>query len=311
MKIAMMGERGHRRIFRGALGPRRSRRRVHRARRTPRRLAPKGADGLQRARWFQPGAGPGDRQPQRGGHRGSGGGVRENAGHRGGRPGHAADDRAGDGGDEPAERCRCRRAPRRGGGDGTRDRRGHLRIGRPRGARRDPGQVSQFRRIVLGEMDGRVTPRIGRIAEALSRMGIAVETTDNIRKVLWTKFVFIAAFSGVGDTHPDGARRFSGCPRLAGAARESDAGSVRPGASERCRAGTGRDRSDPGIDGRCCGCDEAVHAAGRGGRAAFRAGVHDRGDHPPGAGLGVPTPVADLVYAALLPAELKARRTAV
>ena len=55
-----------------------------------------------------------------------------------------------------------------------------------------------FRRIVLGEMDGRITPRVQRTVAALQRMGITVEPTDNIRKVIWTKFVFIAGFSGVG-----------------------------------------------------------------------------------------------------------------
>ena len=59
-------------------------------------------------------------------------------------------------------------------------------------------QVSTFRRIVLGELDGAISHRVQRTVEALGRMGIAVEASDNIRKVLWTKFVFIAGFSGVG-----------------------------------------------------------------------------------------------------------------
>jgi len=53
-------------------------------------------------------------------------------------------------------------------------------------------------RIVRGELDGRDTPRRQRTVEALRRMGITVEPTDTIRKVMWTKFVFIAGFSGVG-----------------------------------------------------------------------------------------------------------------
>jgi len=59
-------------------------------------------------------------------------------------------------------------------------------------------QVSAFRRIVLGELDGRITPRAQAIYEALKATGITAELTDNILKVLWTKFVFIAAVSGVG-----------------------------------------------------------------------------------------------------------------
>ncbi len=58
-------------------------------------------------------------------------------------------------------------------------------------------------RIVRGELDGRDTPRRQRTVEALRRMGITVEPTDTIRKVMWTKFVFIAGFSGVA---PGGGR---------------------------------------------------------------------------------------------------------
>jgi 2-dehydropantoate 2-reductase len=59
-------------------------------------------------------------------------------------------------------------------------------------------QVSQFRRVVLGELNGEDTARLERVAQALSQTGITVETTANIQKVLWTKFIFIAAVSGIG-----------------------------------------------------------------------------------------------------------------
>ncbi len=60
------------------------------------------------------------------------------------------------------------------------------------------GQYSQFRRIVVGELDGTLTPRLGQIAETLAAAGLTVETSDNIAQVLWTKFVFIAAISALG-----------------------------------------------------------------------------------------------------------------
>lgn len=60
------------------------------------------------------------------------------------------------------------------------------------------GQYSQFRRIVLGEQDGRRTKRLEDISEALQEGGPTVEVTDNIAKVLWTKFVFISTVSAVG-----------------------------------------------------------------------------------------------------------------
>ncbi|HSD85027.1 MAG TPA: 2-dehydropantoate 2-reductase [Anaerolineae bacterium] len=64
----------------------------------------------------------------------------------------------------------------------------------------EPGivqQQSQFRRIVFGELDGQETPRLHTIHEALANSGATVEITGDIRKVLWTKLLFIASFSGM------------------------------------------------------------------------------------------------------------------
>jgi 2-dehydropantoate 2-reductase len=60
------------------------------------------------------------------------------------------------------------------------------------------GQYSQFRRIALGELDGRITPRAQAIASALAATPAVIELVPNIRQVLWTKFVFIAAISALG-----------------------------------------------------------------------------------------------------------------
>jgi ketopantoate reductase len=43
-----------------------------------------------------------------------------------------------------------------------------------------------------------MTSRVKTITEAFERTSITVESTENILKVLWAKFVFIAAISGVG-----------------------------------------------------------------------------------------------------------------
>jgi 2-dehydropantoate 2-reductase len=64
----------------------------------------------------------------------------------------------------------------------------------------EPGvirQESQFRRIVFGELAGRVPDRVRAIHAALASSGATVETTDQIEKVLWTKLLFIASFSGI------------------------------------------------------------------------------------------------------------------
>lgn len=60
------------------------------------------------------------------------------------------------------------------------------------------GQYSQFRRIVMGELDGRKTPRAEAIRDVFAECGATVELVDNVEQVLWTKFVFISAVSALG-----------------------------------------------------------------------------------------------------------------
>ena len=59
-------------------------------------------------------------------------------------------------------------------------------------------QVSVFRRIALGELSGAVSPRVEKIAAALDSAGAQVDISEDIRKVIWTKFVFISAISAAG-----------------------------------------------------------------------------------------------------------------
>lgn len=60
------------------------------------------------------------------------------------------------------------------------------------------GQYSGYRRIALGEFDGRITPRLKAAHAAFDGTGATVEMVDSIAKVLWTKFVFIASVSVLG-----------------------------------------------------------------------------------------------------------------
>ena len=60
------------------------------------------------------------------------------------------------------------------------------------------GQYSQFRRIALGELNGQKTLRIQRIHDALSRSGATIELVEDINKVMWTKYVFIASVTAIG-----------------------------------------------------------------------------------------------------------------
>jgi 2-dehydropantoate 2-reductase len=52
-------------------------------------------------------------------------------------------------------------------------------------------------RIVLGEMDGRVTPRAERLRDVLAAAGVPVELSTAIRRVLWEKYLFICAQAGM------------------------------------------------------------------------------------------------------------------
>lgn len=60
------------------------------------------------------------------------------------------------------------------------------------------GQYSRFRRVVIGEPDGRISPRAEVVAKAFRSTPAEVEVVDNIDQVLWTKFVFISAVSALG-----------------------------------------------------------------------------------------------------------------
>lgn len=51
--------------------------------------------------------------------------------------------------------------------------------------------------VVLGEMDGQMTPRVRTIADALRRAGAKVNATKEIVRALWEKFVFICAMGGM------------------------------------------------------------------------------------------------------------------
>jgi 2-dehydropantoate 2-reductase len=64
----------------------------------------------------------------------------------------------------------------------------------------EPGlikQASPFRSITFGEWGGQETERSKAIQKTLSDAGIDAELSKDIRKAMWTKFLFITSFSGV------------------------------------------------------------------------------------------------------------------
>ena len=52
--------------------------------------------------------------------------------------------------------------------------------------------------IVIGEMDNRRTDRITLIELLFKRAGLEITVAPDIQAALWTKFLFIASFSGIG-----------------------------------------------------------------------------------------------------------------
>ena len=52
--------------------------------------------------------------------------------------------------------------------------------------------------IIIGELDNRRTERISRIEEVFKHAGLDTTIAADIQVALWTKFLFIASFSGVG-----------------------------------------------------------------------------------------------------------------
>lgn len=52
--------------------------------------------------------------------------------------------------------------------------------------------------IIIGEIDNRHTERITRIEQVFKHAGLNISIAGDIQVALWTKFLFIASFSGVG-----------------------------------------------------------------------------------------------------------------
>jgi len=66
-----------------------------------------------------------------------------------------------------------------------------------------PGVIHQtgtMQRIVVGEYDGRRSPRATFLHEALVRAGVNAELSDDVRRAIWEKFVFLVALSGATTT---------------------------------------------------------------------------------------------------------------
>jgi 2-dehydropantoate 2-reductase len=168
-------------------------------------------------------------------------------------------------------------------------------------------QISQFRRIVFGELAGGRSERIQSIYEVLNQTGITVEISEDIQKVLWTKLVFIAAVSSIGSLTRLSMGDYRSIPEtrglLSSIMQEVESLARTQGVSldgdvvqkwlEFIDSSAPHIKPSMQLDveaGHRTELESMIGVIGRKGRE-----------------LGVPTPVADFVYASLLPIELKAR----
>lgn len=58
-------------------------------------------------------------------------------------------------------------------------------------------QTSNFRVVTVGEMDGKLTPRVEWLVDQLKQGGVDVSASDKMPAPLWAKLLFLASFSGL------------------------------------------------------------------------------------------------------------------
>lgn len=167
-------------------------------------------------------------------------------------------------------------------------------------------QASDFRRLVFGELDGRITARAQAILEAFQQTGITAELSQTILKVLWTKFVFISSVSAMGSLTRLPMAAYRGVPEtravLGSLMREvmaiGAASGVQLDSDADQKALAFIDQAGPALKASMQLDVESGHRT----ELESMIGVIGR----KGRQFGIPTPVADFIYASLLPLELKA-----
>jgi 2-dehydropantoate 2-reductase len=169
-------------------------------------------------------------------------------------------------------------------------------------------QISQFRRVVIGELDGEVTSRAQAVYKAFEETGITAELSENIQKVLWTKFVFISTASSLGSltrlpigiyrSVPETRAMMTGLMQEVEAVARAQGVELDPDVVQKSLDFV--DNAAPHIKPSM----QLDVEAGRRSELESMIGVIGR----KGRELSVPTPVADMVYASLLPGELAAQK---
>ena len=174
-------------------------------------------------------------------------------------------------------------------------------------ARLGPGIVQQSGsvvRIAFGETDGSDSPRGRQIEQTLAEAGITAQFTLDIRQTLWTKFLFIATMAGVTSLsretmarlmpRPEWKKVIVGCMTEIEEVGRADGVALAPDVVEKTVAYIEGDLED---------MHASMHADIMAGRPleleALNGAVVRAGQR-----VGKPTPINDLIYAALKPFSL-------
>jgi 2-dehydropantoate 2-reductase len=170
-------------------------------------------------------------------------------------------------------------------------------------------QISQFRRVVTGELDGQATARVQAVYKAFEETGITAELSENILKVLWTKFVFISTASSLGSLTRLPIGEYRSIPEtramMTGLMQEVEAVARAQGVELEQDV---VQKSLEFVDNAAPHIKPSMQLdveAGRRSELESMIGVIGR----KGRELGVPTPVAEMVYASLLPGEFAAQKS--
>jgi 2-dehydropantoate 2-reductase len=173
-----------------------------------------------------------------------------------------------------------------------------------------PGVVkhmSASRRVVVGELDGRESPRVRLVQRVFSDAGISAEVSSNIQGVLWEKLLFISAVAAFGSltrlpiaayrSVPPARELLTGMMQETAAVAAAHGVHLEPNAIERTLQYV--DSVRPEIKASM----QLDVEAGRASELDAIVGVIVR----KGRELGIATPIASSLYALLLPMELQAK----
>ena len=161
--------------------------------------------------------------------------------------------------------------------------------------------------IAVGELDGNRTERLERVESALAAGGVNVTVSDDIRAAIWQKLLFVGPLGGVGAVTrsamgsirsvPESHRLLQACMEEIAAVAEAGGVALPEGAVEAAM------RFCDALSADTTASMQRDIAAGRPSELEAQVGVIAR----KGRDVGEPTPVHDVIYAALLPSELRAR----